>query len=169
MPDNSSDRPTVFDLIGRLARREWRVTGTWVLLAVDARAMAPDPTERRAGLVLAVVEELLAGDLVAIDGVEADLFEGDAVARVLPRYVEGEVDGELVGAVEERAAHLLAVDRVVALPHLRLVDDRRLPGGLLSVALDGHDVGGVHRPHHVEVLALVAKVHKTAGDRLNTH
>src|SRR3954467_3615874 len=106
MPDNSSDRATVFDLIGRLARREWRLTRTWLLLSVDAPAMAPDPTERRAGLVVAVVEELLAGDLVAVDGVEADLFQRDAVAGVLAGDVEGEVDGELVGAVEERAAHL---------------------------------------------------------------
>jgi hypothetical protein len=76
----------------------------------------------------AVVEELLAGDFtVPVDGVEADLFDGLALAGGLARDVEGEVDGELVGAVEEGAADLLAVDRVIALPDLRLVNDG-LPG-----------------------------------------
>ena len=77
--------------------------------------------------MLAVVEELLARDLVALDRVDADLFERDPLAGGFGRDVEGEVDGELVGAVEERTADLFAVDGVVGLPDLGLLDDRVWP------------------------------------------
>ena len=52
--------------------------------------------------MLAIVEELLARDLVVLDCVDTDFFEGDALAAGFERDFEGEVDGELVGAVEER-------------------------------------------------------------------
>ena len=48
-------------------------------------------------LVLAVVEELLARDLVVLDRVDADFFERDALAGGFGGDVEGEVDGELIG------------------------------------------------------------------------
>jgi hypothetical protein len=54
--------------------------------------------------MLAIVEELLARDLVVLDRVDADLFESDPLAGRFGRDFEGEVDGELVGAVEERPA-----------------------------------------------------------------
>src|SRR6185369_2183892 len=80
----------------------------------------------------AVVEELFAGDPVVLaDGVEADLFDGLPLAGALARNVEGEVDGELVRAVEERPADLLAVDVVILLPDFGLVDDRLLALGLV--------------------------------------
>jgi hypothetical protein len=47
-----------------------------------------------------VVEELLARDLVVLDRVDTDLFERDALAGGFGHNVEGEVNGELVGAVE---------------------------------------------------------------------
>src|SRR6478672_6472684 len=94
--------------------------------------------------MLAVVEELLARDLVVLNGIHADLFDGLALSGGFPRDVEGEVDGELVGAVEEGAADFFAVDLVVASPNLGLVDDRLLAGGFPPVAFDGHDVGRVH-------------------------
>jgi hypothetical protein len=50
-------------------------------------------------LPLAIVEELLARDLVVLDRVDADFFEGDAFAGGFGGDFEGEVDGELVGTV----------------------------------------------------------------------
>src|SRR4051812_9348995 len=96
------------------------------------------------GLVLAVVEELLALDLVVLThGVDADLFNRFALAGGVAREVECEVGGELAGAVEVRAAHGLGVDVVVALPELRLVNDRLLAAGFVAVTLHRDDVGGV--------------------------
>src|SRR5512140_2201662 len=92
-------------------------------------------------LPLAIVEELLARDLVVLDRVDADLFERDPLASGVGRNVEGEVDGELVGAVEERTAGLFAADGVVGLPVLGLLDDRCLAGGFFAAGFDGHDVG----------------------------
>jgi hypothetical protein len=60
-----------------------------------------DPIECDVPLPLAIVEELLARDLVVLDRVDADLFERDPLAGGFGRNFEGEVDGELVGAVEE--------------------------------------------------------------------
>src|SRR5688572_27387801 len=105
--------------------------------------------------MLAVVEELLPGDLVVVDRVDADLLERESLAAALARDVEGEVDGESVRPVEERPADLFPVDRVGGLPALGLLDDRRLAGGLPAVALDRNDAGRVHRAHDLEVLPLV--------------
>ena len=44
-----------------------------------------------------------------------------------------------------------------------------LPAGLPAVAFDGDDVGGVHRAHHVEVLALVAQLDEFLGEGLKAH
>lgn len=57
-------------------------------------------------LLLAIVEEPVARDLVVLDRVDADLFERDPLASGFGRDVESEVDGELVRAVEVRAADL---------------------------------------------------------------
>ena len=46
--------------------------------------------------MLAIVEELLACDLIVLDGVNADLFERDALAGGLGCHVEGEIDDELI-------------------------------------------------------------------------
>ena len=51
--------------------------------------------------MLAIVEELLARDLVVLDRVDTDFLEGDALTGGFSGDVEGEVDGELIGAVEE--------------------------------------------------------------------
>src|SRR5260221_4590413 len=107
-------------------------------------------------LVLAVVEELLARDpVVLVDGVDADLLEGDAPAGGFGSDVESEVDGELIGvrAVVERAGHGLAVEGFVRDPVLGFLDDRTLAGGFLAVPFDGDDCRRIHRAHHVEVLA----------------
>jgi hypothetical protein len=50
--------------------------------------------------MLAIVEELLAGNLVALDRVDADLFERDPLAGSFGRDFEGEVNGELVGPLK---------------------------------------------------------------------
>ena len=47
--------------------------------------------------MLAIVEELLVRDLVVLDRVDTDFFEGDALADGFAGNVEGEVDGELIG------------------------------------------------------------------------
>ncbi len=67
--------------------------------------------------MLAIVEELLARDLVVLDRVDTDFFEGDALAGGFAGDIEGEVDGELIGvrAVKERTADLFAADDVVGL------------------------------------------------------
>ena len=83
-------------------------------------------------LPLAIVEALLARTLVALDCVDADLFERDPPAGGFAGDVEGEVDGELVGAVEERTADLFAADGVVGLLALRLLDDRCLAAAFLA-------------------------------------
>src|SRR5262245_51095028 len=119
--------------------------------------------------MFAVVEELLASDLVVLDCINSNLFERDAFSVGLSRYFEGEVHGKLIGAVEVRTSHLFAMDFVVALPDARLLNDRPLSGGFLAVTLHGDDIRGVHRLHHVKVLALVAHVHEFSCDSLDTH
>ena len=64
------------------------------------------------GSARAIEEELLADDLVAFDGVDADFGKTGALAGGLRGYFEGEVDGELVGAVEVGAEDFFAVDLV---------------------------------------------------------
>lgn len=88
-------------------------------------------------LPLAIVEKLRARNRVVFDRVDADFFERDPLAGGFGRDVEGEVNGELVGAVEERTADLFAVDRVVALPNPGFLDDRLLAGGFLAAAFAG--------------------------------
>ena len=58
---------------------------------------------------------------------------------------------------------------VVGLPDLRFVDYRLLPLGLLPNPLHRHDVGRIHRPHQIEVLELVAHLHKLPADGLKAH
>src|SRR5262245_8489062 len=118
---------------------------------------------------LTVVEELLARDLVVRDGVEADLFERDALARALVGDLEREGHRELVRSVEERTAHLLGEDLVVALPDLGLLDDRPLALGLGAVSFDRDDGRRVHRAHDVEVLALVAQLDEPDGNSAGAH
>jgi hypothetical protein len=72
---------------------------------------------------IAVVEELLAGDLVPLDGIDADLFERHALAGGFGCHFKGEVDGELVWAVEEWAADFLGVDGVGGAPALGFLGD----------------------------------------------
>src|SRR6185436_20129012 len=115
------------------------------------------PRSRMRALVLPLIEELLAGDLVALaDRVDSDLFDRDTLPGRLGRDVEGEVNGELIWirAIEERPGNRLAIEGLVRAPIFGFLDHRLLPGGLLSVAFDGDDVRRVHRAHHVEVLAL---------------
>ncbi len=76
---------------------------------------------------------------------------------------------ELIGTVEEWTADLFSADGILGLKALGLLDDRCLAGSFLAVGFDGHDVGSVHRLHHVEVLALVAHLHKLAGNGLKAH
>src|SRR5271170_929403 len=83
----------------------------------------------RALLMLAIVEELLARDLVLlVYCVDADFFAGDALAGGFRGDVEGEVDDELirVGAVKERASHGLSVEGFVGDPVLGFLDHRSL-------------------------------------------
>src|SRR5262245_11027418 len=119
--------------------------------------------------MLAIVEELLARDLVVLDRVDADLFESDPLAGRFGRDFEGEVDGELVGPVEEGTADLFAPDGVFGLPLLGLLDNRCLVGGFLAADFDRNDVASVHRVHQVEVLALVAQYHKLTGNCFKDH
>src|SRR5947207_14018942 len=74
--------------------------------------------------MFAVVKELLARDLVALDRVHADLFEGDALAGGFWSDIECEVDDELIGvrAIVERACHRLAIEGLVRDPVLGFLD-----------------------------------------------
>src|SRR5262245_40528711 len=61
------------------------------------------------------------------------------------------------------------MDIVVRLPNLRFPDDGLLAFGLLTVGFDGDDVRGVHGPHDVEVLELVAHLYELHAGGLNAH
>src|SRR5688572_21156658 len=96
----------------------------------------------------AVVEELLAGDRVVLDRVEADFLVPLALAAGLGRELDGGVDAEPAGgrarvAQEERPAEVLALDGVVALEDLGLVDDRLLSNEFLAVGFDRDHLGRV--------------------------
>jgi hypothetical protein len=119
--------------------------------------------------MLAIIEELLARNLVVLDRVDADFFERDPLAGGFGSDIQGEVDGELVGTVEEGPANLFALDGFVGLPDLGLLDDRRLTGGFLTAAFDGNNVRRVHRAHDVKILALVTQLYKLPGDGLKAH
>jgi len=83
--------------------------------------------------MLAVVEELLAGDLVVlVDRVDGDFRERDALARSLGRDIESKVDGELIGAVEVRAENLFPVKGFVGDPVFGFLNDRLLADGFLA-------------------------------------
>ena len=66
------------------------------LLACDLVVLHRVDTDR-IGLrsVVAVVEELFARDLVVLDRVEADFFESEALAGGFAGDIQGEIDGEL--------------------------------------------------------------------------
>src|SRR4029077_19889900 len=80
----------------------------------------------------AVVEELLACDLIVLDGIDADFFKGDALTSGFGRNVQGEEDDKLVRvrAIEKRPGHSLPVEGLVGDPVLRFRDHRTLAGGL---------------------------------------
>src|SRR6478735_9075150 len=120
-------------------------------------------------LVVAIVEELLARDLVPLHRVNADFFQRDPPVGSVAGDVQGEGDGELVRAVKKRPADLFTVERQTLGPILRLLDHRLLANSLLAVALNGDDVGGVHRAHDVKVLSLVAQVDEFFGERVKAH
>src|ERR1700676_1097800 len=119
----------------------------------------------------AVVEELLARDLIVLDGIDTDFFESDALTRGFGGDVQGKEDDELVRvrAIEKRPGHSLPVEGFVGDPVLRFLDHRILAGGLLAVAFNRNNARRVHRAHDVDVLALPAQLHKLAGNRSNTH
>src|SRR5580700_3953307 len=124
------------------------------------------PTSFAIGSMRAVVEELLARDLIVLDGIDTDFFEGDALTGGFGRDVQGKEDYELirVRAIEKRSCHSLSIEGFVGDPVLRFLDHRILPGGLLAVAFNRNNVRRVHRAHDVEVLALPAQLHKLAGN-----
>lgn len=89
-----------------------------------------------------IVEELLTGDDVVLDGVEAHFLMLDALAAGLggefDRGVDREPAGACVGvAAEEGPPEILAGEGVVALKDLRFVDDRLLADEFPAVAFDG--------------------------------
>jgi hypothetical protein len=47
---------------------------------------------REVGSMRAVVEELLARDLIVLDGIDTDFFEGDALTGGFGRDVQGDSD-----------------------------------------------------------------------------
>ena len=63
----------------------------------------------------------------------------------------------------------IQVNGAIGRPLRRKEDHRLLTGGLLAVAFDGDDGRGVHRAHHVGVLALPAQLHEFVSDYLNAH
>lgn len=88
--------------------------------------------------VVAVVEELLASDLVVHDRVHTDFLQDDPSAGGFWGDVEGEVNGELVRcrAVKERAGHGLAVEDFLGDLALGFLDHRALADGFLAVAFN---------------------------------
>ena len=66
----------------------------------------------------AVVEELLARDLIVLDGIDSDFFEGDALTGGFGRDVQGKEDDELVRvrAIEKGLGHSLSVEGFVGDP-----------------------------------------------------
>src|ERR1700730_6887043 len=119
----------------------------------------------------AVVEELLARDLIVLHGIDTDFFEGDALTGGFGRDGQGKEDDELVRvrAIEKRPGHSLSIEGLVGDPVLRFLDYRILAGGFLAVAFNRNNIRRVHRAHDVEVLALPAQLYKLTGNRSNTH
>src|ERR1700733_12283213 len=119
----------------------------------------------------AVVEELLARNLIVLDGIDCDFFAGDALTGGFGRDVQGKEDDKLVRvrAIEKRPGHSLTVEGFVGDPVLRFLDHRILAGRLLAVALNRNNIRRVQSAHDVEVLALPAQLHKLAGNCSNTH
>ena len=60
----------------------------------------------------AVIEELLACDLIVLDGIDTDFFAGDALAGGLRRNIQSKEDDELVRvrAIEKRPGHNFPVE-----------------------------------------------------------
>ena len=69
----------------------------------------------------AVVEELLARNLIVLDSIDTDFFEGDALTGGFGRDVQGKEDDELVRvrAIKKRPCHSLRVEGFVGDPVLR--------------------------------------------------
>ena len=118
-----------------------------------------------ARLVLAFIKELFARDLIVLDRIDANFLDGLPLASGFGGDVEGEVNGELIRrrAVEERAGHGFAVERLVGAPVFGFFDDGTLADGFLAIAFNGHDVGRIHRAHDVKVFALPAQLHEFMG------
>ena len=57
-----------------------RIDGSWAFLSSFARQSPGDHSAREIGSMRAVVEELLARDLIVLDGIDTDFFEGDALS-----------------------------------------------------------------------------------------
>jgi hypothetical protein len=69
--------------------------------------LAELPAPPQIGSMRAVVEELLARDLIVLDGMDADFFAGDALTGGFGRDIQGKEDDELVRvrAIEKRLCH----------------------------------------------------------------
>src|SRR5580658_4112169 len=119
----------------------------------------------------AVVEELLTRDLIVLDGIDTDFFEGDALAGGFGRNIQGKEDDELVRvrAIEKRSGDSLPIEGFVGNPVLGFLDHGILAGGFLAVTFHRNNVRRVQGAHDVEVLALPAQLHEFAGNRSNTH
>src|SRR5262245_59555285 len=118
--------------------RRMEMTGTW--------------QQRRSHLLNegAHIEELLTCDHVVLHRVESDFCVRAALAPGFGGEADRAVDGKPAGvgvgvAAEERPTEVLALDGVVALKDLRLVDDRLLADGFLAIAFDGYHLRRVHR------------------------
>ena len=75
---------------------------------------------RQIGSMRAVVEELLARDLIVLDRIDGDFFKNDALAGGFGRDIQGKEDDELVRvrAIEKWAGHSLPVEGLVRDPVL---------------------------------------------------
>lgn len=91
----------------------------------------------------AVVQELLARDLVVLNGIDADFFQG-------------EEDYELVRVrtIEKRPGHGLPMEGFAGYPVLRFLAHRILTGGLFAVACNRKQ-------------CQARQLHKIAGNRSN--
>src|SRR5262249_45994542 len=119
------------------------------------------------------VEELLAGDLVVLDGEEPDLVHLRPLPARLVRDVEDEAHGEAV-LVREGSLHLGAVNDVVLCPVLALGLDGVEPLGPLLPAGRGsrfhaHGVLGVQLLQTGVVLALLAERYVLLSNLLRGH
>jgi hypothetical protein len=106
----------------------------------------------------AVVEELLARDLIVLDSIDTDLFKRDPLAGGFGRDVQGKKDDELVRvrAIEKRPGHSLPVEGFVGDPVLH--NSTNLLPTVLTLMMDSNSLcrgahGGYDNPYaHPHVL-----------------